>query len=193
MSSGAHLSLRKHRPGPHIPGLLHPKPKKSSDWVFLWQGPYDGSVGADQSYLQGCGQLSHVSSSTCKQDPYGVRALGLKSFTFSAGERGYHGNHPHFIPKPTEAQAGRWPVGSSLVSCCRPTRFPLLLCWHFSCGTGLPLACPPGFPCCWVTGILPESCLLDSVVLDIDGEGSTFGKWAGGRHLLETGVKGLCA
>lgn len=74
-----------------------------------------------------------------------------------------------------------------------PTRFPLLLCWHFSYGTGLPLACPPGFPCCRVTGILPESCLLDSVVLDIDGEGSTFGKWAGGRHLLETGVKGLRA
>lgn len=92
MSSGAHLSLRKHRPGPHIPGLLHPKLEKSSDWVFLWQGPYDGSVGADRNYLQGCGQLSYVSSSTIKQDPSGVRALGLKSFMFSAGQRGYHGN-----------------------------------------------------------------------------------------------------
>lgn len=198
MSSGAHLSLRKHRPGPYIPGLLHPKSENSSDWVFLWQGPYDGSVGADRSYLQGCGQLSHVSSSMCNQDPYGVGAPGLKSFLFSAGERGYHGNQPHLISKPTEAQAGRWLGGSrlwtrALSHVAGPTRFRLPLCWHSSCGTGLPLACPPGFPCCWGSGVLPESCLFDSVVLDIDGEGSTFGKWAGGCHVLETGVKGLRA
>lgn len=59
---------------------------------------------ADWSYLQLCGQVSHVR----------IQSLGLKSFVYNAGVGGYHGNHPPFTPEPTEVQVGRWPDGSRL-------------------------------------------------------------------------------
>lgn len=109
------------------------------------------------------------------------------------GVRGYHGNHSHFIPEPTEAQAGDgsrlWTRAMSQV--CRPHMIYTPLVLTLFPGTGLPLTPSPSFPCGWGLGILPESCLLGCLVLDIDRDGSNLRKWAGGLHSLGTGVKGL--